>query len=450
MTTEPVTIVGAGWAGLAAAIKLTQLGQTVNLFESAKHVGGRARSVKFDNKIVDNGQHLLIGAYSTCLGLMSTVGIDIDSSLKRLPLLLTVCDKENTNKPGSNNLASRLILRAPALPAPLHLLYALITAKGLKFKDRLAAVKFGFTLKRNNYKLRRDISVEELFKICDQTDILIKQLWEPLCLSTMNTPIKDASANVFMRVFKDAFTNKRKDADLLIPTTDLSQLFPDAAIKYIEDHGGKVHLQSRVDQIKIKNNQVISITTKIDNTPQTIKTSNIIIATAPQNLKKLIGNHSALKSVTQKVNQFDYQPIVTVYLQYPKETQINPAMMGMSSSISQWIFNRGEFCQQAGLFSVVISAKGKHMIMDDDTLTQSVHKEIAILFDNKPALIDSFVIREKRATFACNVGINDIRPQNSTDVKGLFLAGDYTDTNYPATLEGAVRSGFEAAYLTTD
>jgi len=151
--------------------------------------------------------------------------------------LLTVIDK-----PASDKKATQLILKAPDLPAPLHLLYALATAKGLNFKDRLAAIKFGLYLKKNNYQLKADISVAALFQKTKQTDILVRQLWEPLCLSTMNTPIKDASANVFMQVFKEAFTNKQNDADLLLPTVDLSSLFPNAAIKYIENHGGKVHL----------------------------------------------------------------------------------------------------------------------------------------------------------------------------------------------------------------
>jgi squalene-associated FAD-dependent desaturase len=434
MSSESVVIIGAGWAGLAAAVKLTRQGHHVTLFESAKQVGGRARAVKFDNKEVDNGQHILIGGYTECLSLMKTVGIDIDTAFKRLPLLLTVIDK------------TPLILKAPALPAPLHLLYALMTAKGLTFNDRVAAIRFGLYLKKNNYQLKQDISVAALFETTRQTDILIRQLWEPLCLSTMNTPIKDASANVFMRVFKDAFTNKRQDADLLLPAVDLSNLFPNAAVKYIEQHGGKVHLKSRIENIEISDNQISSVTAKTENNPELIvQTSKLIIATAPQNLNKLITDHSVLKPITDKIEQFNYEPIVTVYLQYPEETQLTPPMMGMSSTLSQWVFDRGAICQQDGLISVVISATGKHVSMDDDTLAQIVHNEIAILIANKPTLLKSFVIREKRATFACTVNINDIRPNNTTDVKGLFLAGDYTDTQYPATLEGAVRSGITAA-----
>ncbi len=436
MTSKPdVVIIGAGWAGLAAAVRLTEQGHKISLFESAKQAGGRARTVSFNKLAVDNGQHLLIGAYTECLGLMETVGINTSTSLKRLPLLLTVIDKNN----------STLRLKAPALPAPLHLLYALFTAKGLKFRDRMAAINFGLYLKKNNYQLEQDISVEALFQRTGQTKILVRQLWEPLCLSTMNTPIKDASANIFMNVFKDAFTNKRKDADLLVPTVDLSKLFPNAAIKYIEAHGGKVYLKSRIENIEINNNQITSVTAKINNTEETFKTSSIIIATAPQNIKKLITNHSALDSINKKIVQFNYEPIVTVYLQYSKDTQLTQAMLGLSSTLSQWAFDRGTFCNQNGLISVVISCNGPHMALDDDTLAQTIHDEIAMLFTTKPSLIMSFVIREKRATFACTVNINDIRPQNETSIKGLFLAGDYTDTGYPATLEGAVRSGIAAA-----
>lgn len=430
-----VVVIGAGWAGLAAAVRLTKDGFKVSLFESAKQAGGRARSVSVNDLNVDNGQHLLIGAYTESLNLMKTVSVDTSTPLKRLPLLLTVVDKENTT----------LRLKAPALPAPLHLLYALFTAKGLKLKDRVAAINFGLYLRKNHYQLTQDISVEALFKKTKQTDILVRQLWEPLCLSTMNTPIKDASANVFMNVFKDAFTNKRKDADLLVPTVDLSNLFPNAAIKYIEAQGGKVYLKSRIENIEVIDNQVTSITAKTDNTLEIFNTSKVIIATAPQNIKKLIAGHSALNSINKNIEQFNYEPIVTVYLQYSKDTQFNQAMVGLSSTLSQWAFDRGTFCNQAGLVSVVISCNGPHMAMDDDTLAQTVHDEISILFSSKPTLIKSFVIREKRATFACTVNINDIRPKNKTDIKGLYLAGDYTDTGYPATLEGAVRSGLTAA-----
>ena len=438
MNREPVVIIGAGWAGLAAAVKLTQQGHKVTVFESAKQAGGRARGVKFNDLDVDNGQHLLIGAYTECFGVMKTVGINIETALKRLPLLLTVIGK------------TKLILQAPALPAPLHLLYALVTAKGLNIKDKIAAVRFGLSLKKHNYQFDQDVSVEELFSLTKQTTVLIKQLWEPLCLATMNTPIEIASANVFMRVFKDAFTNRTQDADSLLPTLDLSNLFPNAAVKYIESNGGKVNIKSRVDNIGVIGNKITSVTCKINNELETINTSQVILAVAPQNLNKLTTDLPDLKSISDNINKMTYQPIVTVYLQYPEDVQLTQAMIGLSNTLSQWVFDRGIFCQQNGLISVVISAMGEHMTMDDAKLTQVVHDEISTLFTKKPVLIDSFVIREKRATFACTVNVNNIRPKNSTPIEGLYLAGDYTDTSYPATLEGAVRSGIAASNLIID
>ena len=442
MSTEPVVIVGAGWAGLAAAVKLTEQGHQVIIFESAKQAGGRARGVHFNDMDVDNGQHLLIGAYTECLSLMETVGININTSLKRLPLLLTVI-----NKPTIDEERNTLTLQAPALPAPLHLLYALITAKGLTFKDKVSGIKFGLTLKKYNYAFEQDVFVKELFNRTKQTQTLIQQLWEPLCLATMNTAIEDASANVFMRIFKDAFTIKTNHTDSLLPSTDLSNLFPNAAIDFIEKNGGKVIPKSRVESIDVNNNEVSSVKVKVGSETETVKTSQVIIATAPQNLNKLISQYPILAPTSKNIDQFNYEPIVTVYLKYADEVHLPQAMMGLSSTISQWVFDRGSFCQQSGLFSVVISANGAHMSMDDDTLTQIVHDEVSALLGEKPALINAFVIREKRATFACTKNINKLRPKNTTAINGLYLAGDYTDTGYPATLEGAVRSGITASNL---
>ena len=445
MTEESVVIIGAGWAGLAAAVKLTEQGKKVVLYESAKQAGGRARSVSFNDFNVDNGQHLLIGAYTQCLSLMETAGIDTKTVLKRLPLQLIVINKSSIEN-GNNEL----LLRGPALPAPLHLLYALMTAKGLKFKDKVAAVKFGLTLKKAHYHFNEDISVMALFIKTKQTQTLIKQLWEPLCLATMNTPIDVASANVFMTVFRDAFTNKTHDADSLVPRIDISNVFPNAAINYIENKGGKVFFKSRVDKIDVTDNKVVSIQVKQNNEIQTHKTSQVIIATAPQNLTKLLTEHAELKTTCDNIEKLKYEPIVTIYLHYSENVKLSQAMTGLTNTHSQWVFDRSTFCHQDGLISVVISSSGDHMTMDDDTLTEIVHSEISALFINKPTLINSFVIREKRATFASTVNINDLRPKNETAIKGLYLAGDYTDTGYPATLEGAVRSGVAASNLIID
>jgi len=435
MSKEPAVIIGAGWAGLAAAVTLSSRGQKVVIYEAAKQVGGRARSVPFADTLVDNGQHLLIGAYQECIKILKLVGQCPYSKLKRTPLFLAVQDEKG----------QQVEIKAPRLPAPLHLLYALITAKGLKFKDRIAAVRFGLYIKKYSYHFSQDISVKQLFEQSRQTTNIIKQLWEPLCLSTLNTPIETASANVFMRVFKDAFTYHYYDADLLLPIIDLSDTFPNAAVQYIRNKGGEVHLQSRLEKIHIEDNKIQAIDIKNNTQVNTIKVDSLILAIAPQNLNKCLPATPPLKKLLEKVNSFSYQPIVTVYLQYTSETKLNHAMQGLSGTISQWVFDRGQLCKQQGLFSVVISCEGQHMQMDENTLIETVQKEINMLFEKPPKLQNAFVIREKRATFACDVNINSLRPESTTGIEGLFLAGDYTNTGYPATLECAVRSGLKAA-----
>ncbi len=434
---ESVIVIGAGWAGLAAAVTLASKGRKVIVYEAAKQVGGRARSVPFKDIMVDNGQHLMIGAYQQCIKILKLVGQCPYAVTKRTPLFLSVQDETG----------NQTEIKAPKLPAPLHLLYALITAKELSLSDRIAAIRFGLFAKKHNYEFSQDISVEQLFMQSRQTESIIKQLWEPLCLSTLNTPVKTASANVFMRVFEDAFTHHYYDADLLLPIIDLSNTFPNAAVQYIRNKGGEVHLQARLENIHIENNKIQSVDIKNNKQNQNIQTSSLIMAVAPQNLAKLLPATQELNSLLDKVNSFSYQPIVTVYLQYPQDTQLSHAMQGLSGTISQWVFDRGLLCKQHGLLSVVISCEGSHMQMDEDTLIQAVKKEVELLFEKTPKLEKAFVIREKRATFASEVNSNSARPENTTPVKGLFLAGDYTNTGYPATLEGAVRSGLAASCL---
>ena len=437
MSDDSVVIVGAGWAGLAAAVTLTSQGKKVTVYESAKQIGGRARSVPFADTLVDNGQHLMIGAYQECIKILKLVGQCPYSKLKRTPLFLAVQDEAG----------HQTELKAPRLPAPLHLLYALITAKGLGIKDRLAGIRFGLYLKKHGYLFSQDVSVQQLFSQSRQTKNIIKQLWEPLCLATLNTPIEIASANVFMRVFKDAFTHHYYDADLLLPIIDLSDTFPNAAVQYIRNKGGEVHLQSRLENIHIANSKIQSLDIKSNGQITNIKTDSLLLAVAPQNLAKLLPATPELNNLIKKLNTFTFQPIVTVYLQYPAETQLNHPMQGLSGTISQWIFDRGILCKQHGLFSVVISCEGSHMQMEEETLIKTIQAEVEKLFEHTPILQNAFVVREKRATFACEVNNASLRPENTTPVEGLFLAGDYTNTGYPATLEGAVRSGITAADL---
>lgn len=426
----PVVIAGGGWAGLAAAVELSAAGIPVLVLESARQLGGRARGVRFGKMAVDNGQHLLLGAYHETLRLLAMLGQRETDVLLRLPLHLRV-----------QGTSSSINLKAPALlPAPFHLGWALLTARGLPLRDRWRALAMSLRLRLNDFSLNADVPVAHLLKRHHQTSQLIEQLWEPLCLAALNTSSTKASAEVFLRVLRDSFNHSRRDSDLLIPRHDLGILFPKAAFDFIEQHGGLVHFNQRVSSVVMDNDNVAGVV--VDD--RMIAAREVIIATSPRVSSRLLGNHRALLPCAAQIDELNHEPIVTVYLRYPAACRLELPMEGMSGTVAQWLFDR-RVCGQQGVIGAVISGSGPHMALDNQSLTSKVAAELAQRHPAWPAPLESLVIREKRATFRCEVDINARRPAIRTAVNGLWLAGDYTDTGYPATLEGAVRSGVQCA-----
>jgi squalene-associated FAD-dependent desaturase len=426
---QPVVIIGGGWAGLAAALELNAHHIPVALFEAAPQLGGRARNAPFGKQTVDNGQHLLIGAYSEILRLLAVMGIAESELLLRTRLCLRVLEGNE-----------ELLMRPPPLPAPLHLAWAQLTAGGLSLEERLHALTMSLRLMLSGFKLQEDISVAALLAQHRQGVTLTRRFWEPLCLATLNTPIHQASARVFLRVLQDSFTRHRHDADLLIPRVPLGELFPQRAADYLTGRGAAIQLRQRAGALHIEDDRIEAVTVAGEQR----KCSELIIATAPHAAAHLLDGHSLLTPLRRQIAALDSQPITTLYLQYPAGHQLQEPMLGMSGTVSQWLFDR-RHCGQPGLIAVVISAKGPHDGWDHETLTAHVLQEIRTQFPDWPQPLETRVISEKRATFKCSVGIEARRPGNATPVQGLWLAGDYTDTGYPATLEGAVRSGVQCA-----
>jgi len=424
---DRVVIVGGGWAGMAAALELSQHHIPVSLFESAPAFGGRARTVQIDSLDFDNGQHLLIGAYHETLRLLAQMGISEGSVLKRLPLRLEI--------------AGELRLESGPLPAPLHLLWGLLSAKGMRHADRYHATRMSLALALSGYRLTEDISVTELLARYRQSPWLIRNLWEPLCLATLNTPLQQASAQVFLRVLQESFSRSRHDADLLLPKVPLGELFCESAAHHLQTSGSnQLQLRSKVSGLTTSNGKVTNVTVDGESLP----VDTLILATAPAATSHLLKPLPETASLATAIAELGAQPIATVYLHYPDTTLPFP-MLGLTGSVSQWIFDRS-VCGQPGWYAVVISAEGEHSAWDKAELVEHVQQELAERLSHWPVRAAQWhVIREKRATFECRVDIEAHRPDNTTPLKGLWLAGDYTNTGYPATLEGAVRSGVECA-----
>ena len=432
MSRASIVVVGAGWAGLAAAAELAARGHQPVLLEAGKLPGGRARKVAFAGQAVDNGQHLFIGAYHSILSLLNQFGIRADEVFERQPMSLMLQHRNG----------QRLVMRAPRLPAPLHLLWALLGAQGLSMNSRWHGVKFGWRLARGKLLGSTDQSLLSLLQHWQQPQELIDAFWTPLCLAIMNTPIDESSAELFIKVLQDAFLRQRGDSDLLYARQDLGSLFNEPAMQYIEHQGGQVRLGRRVLQLHIEQQQVRGVV--IANGE--IDADQVILAVPPRATAALCESHPELAELQQQCANFAYEPICTIYLQYPTPTSLPQPMLGLLGGLGQWVFDRGLY-GQPGLMAVVISSGGKHMRMTNPQLIEQIAAELAAHFPHWPVHESATVIREKRATFASRVNINRLRPDQRTGIKGLWLAGDYTRTGYPATLEGAVQSGLQCAAL---
>ena len=432
-----VVIIGAGWAGLSAAIELSRAGIQVTLIEAANHAGGRARCIETQGMVFDNGQHLMLGAYSEMRRLSQVIGVPEEQVFHRRPLRLDMCAPHQED----------MCIAFPALPAPWHVVAGFARAKGLTASERYRALALCTQLFFSGFKLAKDLSVAAWLQSARQPARLIKALWEPLCLAALNTPLDQASAQIFIHVLHEAFAGERRDADMLFPRVDLGAVFPQPALGFIQEHGGTLRFGERVSSLAISDERIAGVITR----QGVIHADHVIIAASPSEVLRLVAPQPLLHGIDRQLAMLRYEPICTLYLQYPPEIRLGCAMLGLLEGTGQWLFDLGD-AGHPGRMAVVISGPGAHMALDNAALCADVTAQINAHFPHWPAPTHRLVIREKRATFSCHADVAALRPGTRTALRGCWLAGDYTDTGLPATLEGALRSGVRAAreILATD
>jgi squalene-associated FAD-dependent desaturase len=434
-----VAVIGGGWAGCAAAVTLAAAGVPVTLIEQAKTLGGRARRVSFGALALDNGQHLLIGGYDRTRELLALVhGADRVAALfRRLPL---------TIRPFGRVASSAVSLTAWRAPAPFHLAGGIACARGLDFAERVAVIADYRRLARAGFRCPSGQTVAECFAATPRR--AFAAIWAPLCLAALNTPPRAASAQVFANVLRAALTGAARNSELLVPAVDLSACFPEAAVRFVERHAGSLRIGIAARAV-IADARAVMVGFGTSTEPF----SAAIVAVGPHQLAGTLGAEAggdpAWRTTLAQVDAFAYESITTIYLAFAERVPFALPLLRLDDGPGQWAFDRSASLagdpasDAASLIAVVISAGGPHDALDHATLSHDAEAQLRRLAPNLPAVIWSRVVVERRATYACTPAL--ARPVHGRIGPGVYLAGDYTDQELPATLEAATRSGVAAA-----
>lgn len=395
-----VIIVGAGWAGLSCAYELSKAGHKVTIIEAAPQIGGRARSIQFNDDIIDNGQHIGMGAYNTLRGIIRDLALDEKQLFKILPFKLHM-------RPRNLSWLAKLQI--------------------LRFFHRLAKCKF---------RLDQDCTVLELLQNYHQSSVVIERFWEPIALAAMSTTITQGSAQIFLNILQQVFNTDKTNSNWYLPAVDLSNLLPTYVAEYLAQKSNNIICNQAIKNISIANEQCV----QINSNTQTWTADHIVLATSPWQSLRILQEHPELTKLCTNLQAFNYEMITTLYYKFATPVQLPYPIIGMLNSTCQWIFDRA-FANQPNILSAVITGNIAQQFADNDALSARVLHEINLHFPAIANPLTTKVIREKRAAFNCDVAIQKLRPTAATPIKNLWLCGDYLQTGLPATLEGALLSG---------
>lgn len=435
---KKVILIGCGVAGISAAINLTQAGFDVEIFESKNFPGGRVYSLfdEISKEEYDNGQHLLSGAYKSFLWLLELLGTDnLIRKQKNLKVTFSYPDGE------------RDILDTASFNGKLGFLAGLSGLKKLSISSKFHILTFLLKLLFNTIN-QYDYTVRDFLKKNNQTDESIKKFWEPLTLATLNADVLTAPAGLLVVVLKKAFFSDKNSSTLIFPAAGLSDLlapFNDWFLK----KGGKIHFGKSVREIIVKDDTAISIKTKDDE----IHNADFFISTVqPNALAKIIKNSDIDSLQFDYLRNFEFSSIISIYLWLDKELP-DIDFSSLIGAKTQWLFNRRLIMAKSsdyrykGYIALTISAGNELSDMNSDELINLCFEEVKLYFPKlrEARILHKKVIKDKFATVKLTKDNIKFRPKEKTYIKNLFLAGDWTDTKFPATIEGAAISGKKAS-----
>jgi hydroxysqualene dehydroxylase len=435
MSRPDVVIVGAGFAGLSAAVRLASRGARVAVIEERRRLGGRATSFQdaATGELVDNGQHAIFGCYHATFEFLRTIGAADDVRLDDR-LEIEIVDRRG--------VSSRL--RSTTLPPPLHLVGGLLRWPALGMRDRLAALKLGAVLARpRSSSAPLATTVSDWLAANGQTDRLTEVLWEPLAVAALNQSPAAASAAPFVEVLRRMFNGTRRDSAVGLPLKPLDKWFAEPAREWLESHGHEVR-SGAPGRLLVHR----GCATGVEVRGERVLAGTVVSAVPWFAFPAFAADVPALASVAENASRMTPSPIVTVNLWLDRPVS-DAAFVGLPGRTFQWVFDKGRLAGEAWThLSLVSSGADDVVAQSNEALIELAQRELA---EALPAVASASVrrasaVREKRATFSLAPG-EPPRPGCESPLAGFLLAGDWTDTGLPATIEGAVVSGHRAADL---
>lgn len=422
-----LAIIGAGWAGLSCALTLARAGVNPVIFESAPEPGGRARRAHVHAHWRDNGQHLMLGGCRTLMRMLDSIGVILPTT----PFVYT--DGQRT-----------LCLRHRR--GSLGLLVALTKAGGFTWRERYSLVRTLVGLQWCHWQTPTGQTVAQWLAATRQPPGLIRTFWEPLALAIMNTPLNQASMARLASVLRDTLGAGAEALALVEPRADLSDSIVFPLVRAIEHAGGQLRYGSRITAIAPTRDGYHLCSARSDNRndPDIELFFDQVIVTVPP---WALGRINLPFDTASLAERFGEQPIATVYLGFDADVRLPTPLIQLAEPTPTdariWAMDRTH-CGEPGVIAVSLSAEGGWTALDADTLAQRCLTNLQSATGLNQSCRWHKVVTVRRAT-PTSAPMAALHPNESQPLPGLYLAGDWTHPEYPATLEAAVQSGISVA-----
>ncbi len=438
MTTADVVVVGAGCAGLSAATALAEAGLRVAVVEARPVLGGRTFATRdaTSGDWVDNGQHVLLGCYHDTLAYLSRIG-----TRNRLLVQSTL------SVPMVDGAGAASELKCPALPSPLQLAAGVFAWRALGWSDRASVLGLARALDPRHRHDAHAMTVRAWLRRWGQSDRLVELLWEPLAVAALNQSIDVASAGTFLEVIRRMLGPGPDDAAIVLPAQSLSHVFVEPAVAYLESRGGLV-MKGVAGQVTVTDGRVCGVAVR----EISISASHVISSVPWHGFGKLFPVvPAALAPTVDRASAMAASPIVTANLWFDGPV-LDAPFIGLPGRSFQWAFEKRRVSPgQATHVSLVCSGAADVVGLDNEAVVTLARAELtaAVPAAGRATFRRGTAVRDRWATFSLEAG-QPPRPSHKTDVEGFWLAGDWTDTGLPATIESAVASGHRAARAVLD